>query len=104
VDVKLHAFLTSALAGYKWSASRPGCIAVRERAPFINWMVDWVGPRACPDDVAKKRDPRHCRESKPRSSSLVVILIEISRIWAESCVRMEFQTVACTPKPLCHGC
>jgi hypothetical protein len=33
VDVQTHIFLTSALVGGEWSASRPGRIAPEERAP-----------------------------------------------------------------------
>jgi hypothetical protein len=33
VELYLHAFLTSALDGGEWSASRPHCFTPRERAP-----------------------------------------------------------------------
>jgi hypothetical protein len=33
VDVKIHIFLTSALVGGEWSASRPGRFTPVERAP-----------------------------------------------------------------------
>jgi len=29
-----------------WSASRPGRFTPRERAPSIQWIGGWVGPRA----------------------------------------------------------
>jgi hypothetical protein len=32
-DVEIHIFLTSALAGDEWSASRPGRVISGERAP-----------------------------------------------------------------------
>jgi hypothetical protein len=40
VDVYIHIFLTSALAGGEWSASRPG---------------RWVDPRAGLDDLEKRK-------------------------------------------------
>jgi hypothetical protein len=45
VDVQIHIFLTSALAGSEWSASRPG----------THWTVGWVGPRAGLDDVENRK-------------------------------------------------
>jgi hypothetical protein len=42
VDVYIHVFLTSALVGDKWSASRPG-----RHTPGTHW----VGPRTDLDDV-----------------------------------------------------
>jgi hypothetical protein len=42
VEVWLHAFITSALGGGEWSASRPSGM----RALGTNWIGDWVGPRA----------------------------------------------------------
>jgi hypothetical protein len=44
VEVKLHAFLTSALDGGECSASRPGRFTTRERVPGSQWIADWVGP------------------------------------------------------------
>jgi hypothetical protein len=46
VEVKLHAFLTSALDGDEWSASRLGRFTPRERVPDNHWRWGWVGPRA----------------------------------------------------------
>jgi hypothetical protein len=42
VEAKLHAFLTSALDGSEWSASRPGRFTPRERVPGTNWIGGWV--------------------------------------------------------------
>jgi hypothetical protein len=53
VDVKAHVFLTSALAGGEWSASRPCHFTPGERAPGTHWIGDWVGPRASLDDIEK---------------------------------------------------
>jgi hypothetical protein len=41
VDAQIHIFLTSALAGGKWTASRPGRIT-----PGTHWIGGWVDPRA----------------------------------------------------------
>jgi hypothetical protein len=49
VDVQLHIFLTSALAGDEWSASRPGRFT-----PGTHWIGDWVNPRAGLDDAEKR--------------------------------------------------
>jgi hypothetical protein len=57
VDVYIHIFLTSALAGGEWSASRPGLFTVGERAPGAHWIGGWVDPRAGLDNVEKILDP-----------------------------------------------
>jgi hypothetical protein len=51
VDVYIHAFLTLALAGGDWPASRPGRFTPRERAPGTHWIGGWVGPRASLDNM-----------------------------------------------------
>jgi hypothetical protein len=38
VEVELHAFLTSALDGGDWSASRPGHFTRRERTSGTHWI------------------------------------------------------------------
>jgi hypothetical protein len=53
VDVYIHIFLTSALAGGEWSASRPGRYIPGERAPGTHRIGGWVDPRAGLDDVEK---------------------------------------------------
>jgi hypothetical protein len=55
VDLYIHIFLTSALGGGEWSASRPGCFTPGERAPSTYWIGGWVGPRAGLDDVEKRK-------------------------------------------------
>jgi hypothetical protein len=55
VDVQIHVFLTSALAGGEWSVSRPGRFNPGERAPDTHWIGGWVGPRAGLDDVEKRK-------------------------------------------------
>jgi hypothetical protein len=69
VDVYIHIFLTSALAGGEWSASRPGRFTAGERIPGTHWIGGWVGPRAGLDDVEKILDPTGTRTPTPRSSS-----------------------------------
>jgi hypothetical protein len=54
VDVYIHIFLTSVLAGGEWSASRPGRFTPGERTPDTHWIGGWVDPRAGLDDVEKR--------------------------------------------------
>jgi hypothetical protein len=55
VDVQIHIFLTSALAGGEWSASRPGRFTPGERASGIHWIGGWVDHRAGLDDFEKEK-------------------------------------------------
>jgi hypothetical protein len=55
VDVEIHIFLTSALFGAGWSASRPGRFTPGERAPGTHWIRGWVDPRAGLDDLEKRK-------------------------------------------------
>jgi hypothetical protein len=55
VDVQIHIFLTSALAGSEWSAARPGRFTHREKAPGTHWVGGWVDPRAGLDDLEKRK-------------------------------------------------
>jgi hypothetical protein len=55
VDVEIHIFLTSALAGGKWSASRLGHFTPGIRAPSTHWIGGWVDPRAGLDDMEKRK-------------------------------------------------
>jgi hypothetical protein len=48
----MHIFLTLALVGGEWSASRPGCFT-----PGTHWIGSWVDPRASLDDMEKILDP-----------------------------------------------
>jgi hypothetical protein len=70
VDVKIHIFLISALAGGEWSASRPGCFTPGERTSDTHWIGGWVDPRAGLDDVEKILDTTGTRTPTPRSSTL----------------------------------
>jgi hypothetical protein len=51
VDVEIHIFLISALAGGEWSASCPCYFNPGERAPGTHWM----GPRAGLDNMEKRK-------------------------------------------------
>jgi hypothetical protein len=55
VDVWSRIFLTSALVGGEWSASRPGCFIPGERAPGTHWIGGWGGPRVSLDDLEKRK-------------------------------------------------
>jgi hypothetical protein len=48
VDVEIHIFLTSALVGGEWLASRPGRFT-----PGTHCIGGWVDPRAGLDDMEK---------------------------------------------------
>jgi hypothetical protein len=43
----IHVFLTWALDGDVWSASRPGCFRPKERPPELVW-VTWRGEKSYP--------------------------------------------------------
>jgi hypothetical protein len=53
MDVWINIFLTSAVVGVVWSASRPGHFTSGEKAPCTHWIGGWVGPGAGLDDVEK---------------------------------------------------
>jgi hypothetical protein len=53
VDVEIRVFLTSALVGGEWSASRPDRFTLEERAAGAHWIGGWVDPRAGLDDMEK---------------------------------------------------
>jgi len=68
VEVQLHA-LISALDGGEWTASCPDRVISGERAHDTHWIGRWVGPRAGLDAVAKRKNPKTCRELNPGRSS-----------------------------------
>jgi hypothetical protein len=68
VDVHIHIFLTSALVGGEWSASRPGRLTRGERTRGTHWIGSWVDPRAGLDDVEKILDPMWTRTPTLQSS------------------------------------
>jgi hypothetical protein len=53
VDVSIHIFLTSAVIGGEWSASRTGRFNPGEGATSTHWIGVWVDPRAGLDDLEK---------------------------------------------------
>jgi hypothetical protein len=55
VDVWIHIFLTSALAGGEWSISRPGRFTPRVRASGTHLIRGSVGPRAVLDHEEKRK-------------------------------------------------
>jgi hypothetical protein len=61
VDVYIHIFLTSALAGGEWSPSCPGRFTPRENSPGTHWIGGWVDPRAGLDDGEKILNPTGSR-------------------------------------------
>jgi hypothetical protein len=79
--VQLHAFLTSALDGGEWSASRPRRFSPRERAPGAHWIGGWLGPRTGLDTVMKRKIPSSRRESSPRAP-IVQLVAQRYTVWA----------------------
>jgi hypothetical protein len=55
VALHIHIFLTSALAGGEWSASRSGRFTRGERAPGNHWIGGWVDPKVGLDEVEKRK-------------------------------------------------
>jgi hypothetical protein len=51
----MYIFLTSALYGGEWSASRPGRFTPGEGAPGAHWLGSWVGAEDGLDDVEKRK-------------------------------------------------
>jgi hypothetical protein len=49
------------LDGGERSASRSGSSMLGERAPDTHWIEGWVGPRAGPDPVEKRKMSAHTR-------------------------------------------
>jgi hypothetical protein len=62
-------FLTSALDGGEWSASRPSRFTSGERALGTRWLGGWVGPRAGLVSVEKRKTSCLCWERNPRCPS-----------------------------------
>jgi hypothetical protein len=55
VDVYINVFLTSALVGGEWSASRPDRFTPGKEPPGTHWTGGWVVPRASLDDMEKRK-------------------------------------------------
>jgi hypothetical protein len=60
-----YSFLTSALDGGEWSASRSGRFNSREITPGTHWTGSWVGSRAGLDEEEKRIISSSCREPNP---------------------------------------
>jgi hypothetical protein len=56
-------FLTTAVGGGEWSASRPRRFIHGERARGTHWIGGRMGPRAGLDAVEKRKISRICRKS-----------------------------------------
>jgi len=82
VEFYLQAFLTSALHGSEWSASRPNPFIHKERVPDTHL----IGPRAGLDTVTKRRNPYLCRvlNSCRPARSLLSIMTEIPKPYLET--------------------
>jgi hypothetical protein len=55
VDVYIHIFLTSALVGREWSASRSCRFTLGERSLGNHCIEGWIVPIASLDDVKKRK-------------------------------------------------
>jgi hypothetical protein len=55
VDVRIHIFLTSVLAGGQLSDLRPWRFTPGKRAHVTHWIEGWVGPKAGLGDVEKRK-------------------------------------------------
>jgi hypothetical protein len=58
-------FLTSALVGEEWSASRPGSFTPRMSVAGTHWMGGWLGSRAGLGDAEKNSSPYRDSNSDP---------------------------------------
>jgi hypothetical protein len=52
---EVEIYITSAVAGGEWSASRPGRFTPGEKARDTLWIGGWVDPRAGMDDLEKRK-------------------------------------------------
>jgi hypothetical protein len=63
-----YSFMTSALDGGEWSASRPGrAFTPGESTPGTHWTGGWVGPRAGLDTEDRGKNPLPLPGIEPRS-------------------------------------
>jgi hypothetical protein len=92
----LPPFLTSALDGDEWSASRPGRFTLGERAPGTSWTGGWVSLRAGPD-LVEKRKMLTLPGIEPRPPSLYPVAIPIELSHYESVQKCKFLS---SPIPL----
>jgi hypothetical protein len=57
----------------EWSATRLGRFTPRERTPGTHRIGGWVGPRAVPDSVVKRKIPSPLRESNPSTPTVQLV-------------------------------
>jgi hypothetical protein len=92
VDLKIHIFLTLALAGGEWSASHPGRFTPAERASGTHCIGGSVDPRAGMDGLEKRKflHPPGLGTPTPRSSSPppVVIPTTLSQLTSSAVLRV----------------
>jgi hypothetical protein len=62
IEVKSHAFLTTALEGGEWSLLLSGCFTSIEKSLGVHWIGGWVDPRASPGLAAKRNVPHHSQD------------------------------------------
>jgi hypothetical protein len=63
-----YLYLTSALDGGEWSASRPGrALPPGKGPPGTHWIGGWMGPRAGPNSRARRKNPLPLSGIEPRS-------------------------------------
>jgi hypothetical protein len=53
--IHIQVSLTSALLGGDWSASRPDRFTSGERVHGTHWIGGWVDPRACMDNMERRK-------------------------------------------------
>jgi hypothetical protein len=96
-------FLTSALDGGEWSASRPCRFIPRERVPGNHSIGGWAGPRTGPESVQERKILR-CRDSNldRRARYHVAILTELSRYLCFLILVCVATGTAATPGLLCQ--
>jgi hypothetical protein len=94
IDVQIHTFLTSALVGGKWSASRSDYLTPQQRAPVTHWIepvwTTWRGENFYPyrdsnsdpsavQPAASRSTDFAVQETKPVSTSVTHSVYEISK-------------------------
>jgi hypothetical protein len=91
MDVYIHVFLTLALGGDEWSASRSGRFTPGERAPGTNWIGGWVDLRAGLDTLEKILDPTETQTltSRPSSPLPAAIPTALSRLQLHAHARIK---------------
>ena len=73
MNVYLQSFLTSAIDGGRWSASRPGYFTPWEEIPNTHWVGGWLGFRFGLDAMQKRKQSYHAANQTeiPQMSNLL---------------------------------